>query len=63
MLVVEGFSVHLLHAYSKYNKGFGDHDIIVTWGTLGNEELMCNYHWLIVKSLSSSEREESAKQL
>ena len=32
-------------------------------GTLRNEELLCGYHQLLVKSLSPNEREESSKQL
>ena len=39
---------------------------IVFYGSLRplrNEKLLCDYHQLIVKSLSPSEREESSKQL
>ena len=39
---------------------------IVFYGSLGplqNEELLCDYHQLLVKPLDPSEREESSKQL
>ena len=31
--------------------------------SLRKEEMLCDYHQLLMKSLSSSEREESTKQL
>ena len=34
-----------------------------SFGPLRNEELLCDYHHLLVKSLSPSAREESSKQL
>ena len=39
---------------------------IVFYGNLGllrNEELLCDYHQLLAKSLSPNERKESSKQL
>ena len=33
----EGFRIHLLHAYIKYNKRFGDLAIMVGLGPLCNE--------------------------
>ena len=48
--------------YIKYKKGSG----IVFYGSLGslrNEELLCDYHQLLITFLSPSKREESSKQL
>ena len=32
-LAVEGFSIQLLHAYVKYNEGFGDGGLWQAWTT------------------------------
>ena len=61
-LVAEGFGIQLLHAYINYNKGLRDR-VYGSLGTLRNEELLCDYHQLLVKSLSPSEWEESSNQL
>ena len=62
-LVVEGFRIQLLHVYIKYSKGFVDRAIMAALGPIRNEELLCDYHQLLVKSLSPSEREKSSRQL
>ena len=46
----------------RYNRGSG----VVFYGSLGplqNEELVCDYLQLLMKSMGPSEREESSKQL